>query len=52
MPEALLFLRQLFTNPKDISAIAPSSRWLGRAMARDLGPDVGRVVEFGPARAV
>ena len=48
MPEGLLFFRQLLTNPKDISAIAPSSQWLGRAMARDLGPHTGRVVEFGP----
>lgn len=48
MPEGLLFFRQLLTNPKEISAIAPSSRWLGRAMARDLGPQIGRVVEFGP----
>ncbi len=44
----LLFLRQLLTNPKQISAIAPSSRWLARAMAAGLGPQTGRVVEFGP----
>lgn len=43
-----LFLRRLIRNPKQVSAIAPSSRFLGRAMARDLGPQTGRVVEFGP----
>jgi phosphatidylethanolamine/phosphatidyl-N-methylethanolamine N-methyltransferase len=48
MQEGLLFFRQLLTNPKDISAIAPSSRWLGRAMVRDIGPQTGCVVEFGP----
>ena len=43
-----LFLRQLLQNPREVSALAPSSRWLGRAMARGLGPHTGRVVEFGP----
>jgi phosphatidylethanolamine/phosphatidyl-N-methylethanolamine N-methyltransferase len=46
--EARLFLRQLLTQPKQVSAIAPSSRWLARAMAQGLGPQTGRVVEFGP----
>ncbi|MGV8951439.1 MAG: class I SAM-dependent methyltransferase [Cypionkella sp.] len=46
--EARLFLRQLLTEPKQISAIAPSSRWLAKAMAQGLGPQSGRVVEFGP----
>ncbi len=46
--EAQLFLRQLLTKPKQISAIAPSSPWLARAMAQGLGPHSGRVVEFGP----
>jgi phosphatidylethanolamine/phosphatidyl-N-methylethanolamine N-methyltransferase len=35
-------------NPRQMSAIAPSSRALARAMAKGLGPDTGRVVEFGP----
>lgn len=43
-----LFFRQLLTKPKQVSAITPSSRWLARAMAQDLGPQTGRVVEFGP----
>lgn len=46
--EAHLFLRQLLSKPKQVSAIAPSSRWLARAMALGLGPNSGRVVEFGP----
>ena len=46
--EAFLFLRQLLTKPGQVSAIAPSSRWLARAMSQDLGPHTGRVVEFGP----
>lgn len=35
-------------NPRQMSAIAPSSRALARAMAKGLGPNTGRVVEFGP----
>ncbi len=48
MSETLLFFRQLISRPVQISAIAPSSRFLARAMAKDLGPSVGKVVEFGP----
>lgn len=43
-----LFLRQLLQNPREVSALAPSSRWLGRAMTRGLGPASGPVAEFGP----
>jgi phosphatidylethanolamine/phosphatidyl-N-methylethanolamine N-methyltransferase len=46
--ETRLFLRQLLTNPREVSAIAPSSRWLARAMSEGLGPHSGPVVEFGP----
>ena len=48
MAETLLFLRQLVSRPLQVSAIAPSSRFLAKAMAKDLGPKTGRVVEFGP----
>lgn len=48
MAETLLFLRQLISRPLQVSAIAPSSRFLAKAMAKDLGPQTGRVVEFGP----
>lgn len=48
MADTLLFLRQMISRPLQVSAIAPSSRFLAKAMARDLGPQTGRVVEFGP----
>lgn len=43
-----LFRRRLLQNPRQVSAIAPSSRTLARAMTLGLGPQTGRVVEFGP----
>jgi phosphatidylethanolamine/phosphatidyl-N-methylethanolamine N-methyltransferase len=43
-----LFRRRLLQNPRQVSAIAPSSRILARAMTLGLGPQSGRVVEFGP----
>lgn len=51
MTETLLFFRQLLSRPKQISAIAPSSRGLARAMAAGLRPG-DRVVEFGPGTGV
>ena len=51
MTETLLFFRQLLSRPKQISAIAPSSRFLASAMAAGL--KLGdRVVEFGPGTGV
>lgn len=43
-----LFRRRLLRNPRQISAIAPSSHTLARAMTLGLGPGSGPVVEFGP----
>lgn len=43
-----LFRRRLLRNPRQVSAIAPSSRTLARAMTLGLGPNSGPVVEFGP----
>lgn len=43
-----LFLREALRNPRRISALAPSSPSLARAMAAGLGPRSGPVVEFGP----
>ncbi|WP_374391549.1 class I SAM-dependent methyltransferase [Tabrizicola sp.] len=43
-----LFRRRLLKNPRQVSAIAPSSRTLARAMTLGLGPKSGPVVEFGP----
>jgi phosphatidylethanolamine/phosphatidyl-N-methylethanolamine N-methyltransferase len=47
-----LFMRQLARNPTTISAIAPSSRGLARAITHGIGPQTGRVVEFGPGTGV
>lgn len=47
-----LFLRELVRNPKSISAMAPSSRWLAQAMTAHLGPHTGRVAEFGPGTGI
>jgi phosphatidylethanolamine/phosphatidyl-N-methylethanolamine N-methyltransferase len=46
--ELALFRRRLMQNPRQVSAIAPSSRTLARAMTLGLGPNSGPVVEFGP----
>jgi phosphatidylethanolamine/phosphatidyl-N-methylethanolamine N-methyltransferase len=48
MSDLALFRRRLLKNPRQVSAIAPSSRTLARAMTLGLGPHSGRVVEFGP----
>ena len=53
MPSDLvLFLRQLARNPVQTSAIVPSSGFLARAMVAGLGPNSGRVIEFGPGTGV
>lgn len=46
--ELALFSRKLLRNARQISAAAPSSRFLAAAMSEGLGPKTGRVVEFGP----
>ena len=51
MTETLLFFRQLISRPLQISAMAPSSRGLARAMVALLHPG-NRVVEFGPGTGV
>lgn len=48
MNDLALFRRKLLRNPRQISAVSPSSRYLAAAMAEGLGPKTGRVVEFGP----
>ncbi len=45
--DARLFLKEALRNPRGISALAPSSPALARAMAEGLGPQSGPVVEFG-----
>jgi phosphatidylethanolamine/phosphatidyl-N-methylethanolamine N-methyltransferase len=46
--ESSVFLRQLIRNPREVSAISPSSPWLARAMTAGIKPHTGPVVEFGP----
>ena len=49
----LRFLRALIARPKNIGAVAPSSRALGRAIARQLDPArPGPVLELGPGTGV
>lgn len=48
MSDLALFRRRLLKNPRQVSAIAPSSRTLARAMTLGLGQKSGAVVEFGP----
>ena len=53
MPSDLaLFMGQILRSPKTISAMAPSSRGLARAITADIGPDTGPVAEFGPGTGV
>jgi phosphatidylethanolamine/phosphatidyl-N-methylethanolamine N-methyltransferase len=53
MPKDLaLFLRELARNPRRVSAAAPSSRTLARAMTAHLSPSTGPVAEFGPGTGV
>jgi phosphatidylethanolamine/phosphatidyl-N-methylethanolamine N-methyltransferase len=48
MSDLALFRRRLQKNPRQVEAIAPSSRTLARAMTLGLGPESGPIVEFGP----
>jgi phosphatidylethanolamine/phosphatidyl-N-methylethanolamine N-methyltransferase len=49
----LRFLRALIARPKNIGAVAPSSRALARAIARQLDPNrPGPVLELGPGTGV
>jgi phosphatidylethanolamine/phosphatidyl-N-methylethanolamine N-methyltransferase len=49
----LRFLRALIARPKNIGAVAPSSRALGRAIARQIDPlRPGPVLELGPGTGV
>ncbi len=49
----LRFLRALIARPKNIGAVLPSSRGLGRAIARQIDPTMpGPVLELGPGTGV
>ena len=46
------FLRALITRPKNVGAIVPSSPALARAIAREIDPKAGPVLEMGPGTGV
>lgn len=48
LADLAFFLRQVVLQPKQTSALVPSSQALARAMATRIGPHSGPVVEFGP----
>ena len=53
LTDNLRFLRALIARPKNIGAVAPSSRALGRAIARQIDPkSPGPVLELGPGTGV
>ena len=52
LADNLRFLRALIARPKDIGAIFPSSPALAEAIARQIDPDAGPVLEIGPGTGV
>ena len=49
----LRFLRALITRPKQVGAVAPSSRMLARAIADEIDPTrPGSILELGPGTGV
>jgi phosphatidylethanolamine/phosphatidyl-N-methylethanolamine N-methyltransferase len=53
LTDNLRFLRALLARPKNVGAVAPSSRGLARAIARQLDPALpGPVLELGPGTGV
>jgi phosphatidylethanolamine/phosphatidyl-N-methylethanolamine N-methyltransferase len=46
------FLKALITSPKAVGAVIPSSPTLARAMARQIEPAAGPVLEIGPGTGV
>jgi phosphatidylethanolamine/phosphatidyl-N-methylethanolamine N-methyltransferase len=46
------FLKALISRPKTVGAVAPSSPALARAMARQIDPKAGPVLEIGPGTGV
>ncbi len=47
LPAEGLFLARWLTAPHKIGALTPASRYLARAMAEQIGPEDGLVVELG-----
>ena len=48
LADNLRFLRALIARPKNIGALMPSSPALAVAMARQIDPHAGPVLEVGP----
>lgn len=46
------FLRSFVSNPRRVSAIAPSGESLARIMTREISAENGRVLELGPGTGV
>ena len=52
LADNLRFLRALIARPKNIGALMPSSPALAEAIARQIDPHVGPVLEIGPGTGV
>jgi phosphatidylethanolamine/phosphatidyl-N-methylethanolamine N-methyltransferase len=52
LADNIRFLKALITRPKTIGAVIPSSAALARAMARQIEPKAGPVLEIGPGTGV
>ena len=52
LADNLRFLKALLTRPKVVGAIIPSSPALAKAMARQIDPKRGPVLEIGPGTGV
>lgn len=50
--DVLPFFRALISNPLRVSAIAPSSKALGRAITAEVSPDHAPVLELGPGTGI
>jgi len=49
---SLQFYRRILARPKQIGAIAPSSRYLARIITSEIGPETGPVIELGPGLGI
>lgn len=50
--EHVSFFRNWLDSPRDVGAVAPSSRHLARLITREIDPNGGIVVELGPGTGV
>jgi phosphatidylethanolamine/phosphatidyl-N-methylethanolamine N-methyltransferase len=52
LADNLRFLKALLTHPKAVGAVIPSSPALAKAIARQIDPKAGAVLEIGPGTGV